>query len=67
MKKTRLEQLGYCLAEWKRDCFGKLHRFRTSPNSGGGPTNYFNTATQLMQYIKDVEQVREWQQIGGTQ
>lgn len=57
----RLNQLGYSLTRNAKDCFGKKHRYRTSPNQSGGPINYFDNVQQLERYCEQVEQVREWQ------
>ena len=62
LTKTPLaKSIGYSLHMWQRDYKGKLHRYRTSPSDGSGPTNYFDSMADLMRYIRNVEQIREWQ------
>lgn len=59
--RKKLDELGYALTTNERDARGKKHRYRTSPNRSGGPTNYFDTKEQIERYIAHVEQIRAWQ------
>lgn len=59
--RIRLEKLGYRLDKRQTDAFGRKWEFRTSPIIGGGPTNYFHNLKDVDRYVKQVEQVREWQ------
>lgn len=61
--RKRLKKLGYGLSRDQRDALGRSWKYRTSPISGnGGPTNYFNTLKEVELYIKQVEQIRGFQE-----
>ena len=69
MKELNLNQLramandlGYGIQVRKKSSIDNIiHRYRTSPISGGGSTNYFDSKASLQQYLERSKLNREWQ------
>lgn len=63
--KNEVASIGYVLMSNCIDCFGKKHKYRTSPDGsgigGGGATLYFADANSVSEWVSKVKQVREWQ------
>jgi hypothetical protein len=53
--------LGYVLTQCVTDNLGNKWLYRTSPNNGGGPINYFNSKKEIEDYILEVKFIRSIQ------
>jgi len=57
-----LQHLGYSLWRGRVDDFGMVWKYTTYPMEGSGPVSRFDSINDVRKYIKQVIEVRGWQE-----